>query len=658
MTFPLEPGLCTLPEVIANCPIACNTKQACFTPTKEPKAYWTWDRIPRIDPDPTSNGTVCLSDTLDPASVIAACRSWRQHSPWISSVVGEAVEARWDDGIWYPATIAEVLKNGQYTIRWDYDGTLYSVTHDNLRVGGYFPGKEWLEDLTDSDGTRLNISSCDDLEKAIDAKCAFKAAEVEEFTREVLANGGDYSIAFWMKPTEVSSLHKGHFFPQAHFMSTISPPQHNFAVGKYNTFADGETRINTACFDGYGQWNYFSNNKLSPSSTEGWTFVTFRMRNSSMPKESAAFINALKSSHDHNNFAQCLYNSSSMFQMIEFNYPVLVSPIMMVPKDLPTAHIQAVYYNLAGDMKIRTGPLKAAADSRIVLNKRDYTPLSTLMAAPIAFQTRVYASAACPFTHSKNWLKKQHSEVVNSTCGTPYLCDDAVLSKPELTMSCIGELVTNKSQLGLDPIEFQGVVGFADILYSVSDTDNVFREGSVISTSGFFDSLTQMLSLIFVFFSPQYGLTSVLTINSDMSGPSSAVVDVNLQHYEVLEGILLLNFIGIECLLLLTVLTMSVDIVLDIRRLQSRRRCGQIWEIAAWKISKPTKLGQISKVVADSITVCLVIVSVAIRIWLKVNSSDQIEGIVGGLSSIPWDSSGVSMQEKKRYAVFILHAAG
>ena len=637
-----------MPEVIANCPIACNIKQGCFTPRKPPEAFWTWDRIHRIDPDPSSNGSLCLSDALDPANVVAACRRQGLQTPRISSVIGEAVEAKWDDGVWYPATIAEVLENGEYTIRWDFDGTLYSITHDNLRVGGYFPGKEWLEDLMDSDGVRLNITSCDDLEKAIDVKCSFKAEEVERFTVAVLANGGDYTIAFWMKPTEATSLHEGKFYPQAHFMNTISPPQHNLAVGKYNSYSDGETRINTACFTGYGSVNYFSNNKLSASSIDGWTFVAFRMKNSSMPMKTSASVNALKSSEVSSNFAQCFYNSSSMFQMIEFNYPVLVSPILMVPEYLAFASIQAMYYELVEDLKIRTGPLNSDDDPRILLSKRDYTPRTALMAAPIAFQTRVYPSASCPYTCSKNWLNKLHFAVVNSTCSSPFLCNDDILSRPELTMSCIGESVTDETQLGLDPIEFQGTVGFADILYSACDTDYVLREGSVISTSGFFDSLTQLLSLIFVFFSPQYGLASVFRINSDMSGPSSAVIDINLQHYEVLEGFYLLEYIGMECLLLLTAISMSFDIVLDVRRLKSHIEGGLKWELAAWQMSKPTKLGQIGKVLADSVTVVLVIVSVALRTWIKINSNDQIERIVGGLASIPWESSDISMTEKKR----------
>jgi hypothetical protein len=578
--------------------------------------------------------------------VVAACHRWAQNAPKVSidAVVGEAVEAQWDDKLWYPATITAVLQNGQYTVRWDSDGTLYNTTHGKLRVGAYFLGKEWLENFMESDSKRLNIFSCDELERAIDTKCSFQAEAVEEFTKEVLASGGDYSIAFWMKPTEKSSLNNGRFFSQAHFMNTISPPQQNFAVGKYITYPDGETRINTACFTGNGK--YYSNNKLSQKSADGWTFVTFRRRNSTMPMENAAFSNPIQSSNDRNTYAQCFYNSSSMFQMLEFNYPVLVSPIMLVPTDLPFARIQAMYYNLVGDLKIRTGPLYVA-DTRIPLNKKDYATQSALMAAPIVFQTRVVPSPTCPYTYSRNWLQEQHLKVVNSTCRSPFLCNNDILRRPELTMACTGERITNGTQFGLDPIEFQGLVGYADILYSVTDTDYTFREDSVISTSAFFDSLTQTISLILVFFSPQYGVTSVLTIEGDMSGPISAGVDVNLQHYEILEGYSLLKYIVVECVLLLTVLSMSLDIAMDLRRIKQRSRSGQI--AAAWQISPPTKLGQIGKVLADTITVILVIVSGALRTWLKINSNDQTERIVGGLASIPWDSSDVLMTEKKRY---------
>ena len=306
-----------------------------------------------------------------------------------------------------------------------------------------------------------------------------------------------------------------------------------------------------------------------------------------------------------------------------------------------------MYYNLVGDLRIRNGPVNTA-DPLIQLSKNDYTPRSALMAAPIVFQTRVTPSANCPYSYSRKWLLQQHFEVVNSTCSNPFACSNDILQRPELTMSCTGDLVTNGTEFGLDPIEFQGVIGFADILYSITDTDYVFREDSVTSTSSFFDSLTQAISLILVFFSPQYGVTSVLTFSADLSGPNPANIAVDLQHYEILEGSSLVKFIVIECLLLVTVISMSIDIVFDLRRLWSQMRGRSVPIVAAWQISPPTLLGQIGKVLADAVTILLVIVSGALRTWLKIDSNAQTERIVGGLASIPWHSSAVLMTDKKR----------
>lgn len=45
---------------------------------------------------------------------------------------------------------------------------------------------------------------------------------------------------------------------------------------------------------------------------------------------------------------------------------------------------------------------------------------------------------------------------------------------------------------------------------------------------------------------PQFGVTSVLTVNADLSGPTPAVVSTDLSHYEVVEGKALRNFVLVE----------------------------------------------------------------------------------------------------------------
>jgi hypothetical protein len=329
---------------------------------------------------------------------------------------------------------------------------------------------------------------------------------------------------------------------------------------------------------------------------------------------------------------------------------MLMSPIMMVPSALPLPRIQEMYYNLVGDLKVRSGPLKAQ-DPHIRLSKNDYAPRSALIAAPIVFQTRLYPSADCPHSYSREWLQAQHQQVASSTCGSPFSCSADVLSRPEFTMSCKGGFVEGRTQFGLESIEFQGSVGFADLLFSITDNDFIFRDGGMMATSNFFDSLTQTVSLILVFYSPQYGVTSVLTVDADLSGPTPAVVAVSLKHYEILEGVELTTFVAVECVLLVTVLSMAYDIARELRRMWIQYRRGESItdEVGAvWQLSPPTRAGLIGKLAADVVTVVLVIVSGALRTSLKINSARETQRIVGGLTSIPWDSSDLPMSKKKR----------
>jgi hypothetical protein len=654
-------GLCTIPEAMENCPIACNIKQECFSNNSDALAFWTWDSIQLIKPDPrVGNGTLCLSSDLDPATVVAQCRKWVENTTIMNAsrtkvrgVVGESVEVRWDDLRWWPATIEQIASQDLFTVRWDADGQLYNATYDNIRVGYNFPEKEWLEDISESVGTRFNITSCNDLELAIDKSCSFNSEQVESFTRAVISNGGDHTIAFWVKPIE-KSLTNGQFIPQAHFTSTISPPQQNYGVGKYSTHLSGEVRMNSACFnninpDGYTRGHYYENSRLSAASHDSWTLVTFRYRNSSSVFELSAYVNGIETSKSTDSFPFCFYNSSSMFQMIEFNYPMLVSPIMLIPSALPLARIQQIYYSLVHDLEYRTGPIQAT-DPKINLLKKKFSPRSVLMTAPVVFQTRALPSTQCPYSYSRSWILEQYAQVINSTCRDPFVCSNDVLNRPELTVSCTGDYITNGTEFGLDPMEFQNSVGFADFLYSITDADYTYRVGSVIPTSDFFDSTTQSISLILVFFSPQYGMTSVLTIFADLSGPNPVNMDISLQHYEIVEGPSLLRYIVIQALLLAIVLSLCIDVAFEFNAFYVQQIEGNNSKNveAAWMIGSPLIIGSLGKCVADFSMIVLVIVAGGFSTWLKINSNETTNRIVGGLASIPWQSSDLPMLDKKR----------
>ena len=594
------PGLCALPAGLNDCPIACQTRQECFNNKLPPKVFWTWDRI-RLIGAKAPNGTVCIASSFDARKVVADCRQW---------VASGGLERDW------------------------------------------LGKREWLEGLASADAARINVTSCDMLQTAIDTDCAFSAEAVEDFTEATIAGGGDYTVAFWMKPVGNESLDNGRFFPQAHFMASLSPPQHNFMVGKTTMNSNGESRVYTACFSGTG--TFFEYTELKAVSADDWVFVAFTRDNTS-----AQTLNSLVTNLVQNQmigeFRQCFYNSSAMFSSIEFNYPMLVSPIMLVPEILPLASLQQTYYSLASDLEVRYGPTKPlniesiqfGQYEHIPIQKQNYLPRMTLVATPIVFQQRVLPTLSCPSPFSGDWIREQHAKVVNTTCAPPYQCPADVIQRPELTISCAGPLDTNGTYFGLDVATFDGQTGFAELLFSLTDYDQLYREGVLMPTTSFFDSLTTTVQLLLVFFTPQYGITSVLTISATLGGPDPIDVTVDVEHFEIVEGVLLLAYIVILTFIFAALVAQITYVRRDLLKFWSEYKTRHSERIHSQQ--KGQSLFSRGVVLCIDITsLVLVPIAVAKLTVIKLGSASLSRSIVGGLSAIPWDSSEVPMTLKKQ----------
>ena len=90
-------------------------------------------------------------------------------------------------------------------------------------------------------GNLVNVTDCEELAASIDTSCSFDSEPVRNFTRDVVANGGDYTIGFWVRPLDANSImdEKGTFVPHVDFMNSVSPPQLRFSTGVWNNWKDG-----------------------------------------------------------------------------------------------------------------------------------------------------------------------------------------------------------------------------------------------------------------------------------------------------------------------------------------------------------------------------------------------------------------------------------
>ena len=331
----------------------------------------------------------------------------------------------------------------------DKDGKLSRQEYEAGDMAGSwmnYPGEEkhWLAQHPDVEqwfissqlrtrSRRLNMTNCDELEAAIDEECTYNGTQVTEFTKAMKKNGGDFTISFWVKPTGANSLvsdlsQKPMFVPQVlcmpvqlygcmhvplcvcltnqlttnhnstqiWFYGKTTPPQAQVGFGLWHTNPNGEVRVDSKCGRGI-MWPY-ENVPLSDSaSTSEWTFISVVRKNSTSNTYLQTATNLLKFS-EAGELAPgglCLFDPESMINALEMNYPMLISPIMLIPEAIPFANVQQAYLQGRTKMVSRQGPRLSARvakeETAIVVKKQDFASRTVLIAPPIIFQVCVSA---------------------------------------------------------------------------------------------------------------------------------------------------------------------------------------------------------------------------------------------------------------------------
>ncbi|KAJ1475190.1 hypothetical protein T484DRAFT_1829420 [Baffinella frigidus] len=342
----------------------------------------------------------------------------------------------------------------------------------------------------------------------------------------------------WVRPTGTGSLHptSKRFFPGIHYYGTLSPPQPQVSWGK-SLNPNGEVRIFTKC--------QFSGQDVP----RGTRVVTSGAQN-----------------YEEGTMPMCYYDEMSFFNAIEINQPMLISPIMLIPEALPFSTVQELYYANHKEMSVRWGPQvtkqeremnskiqEREMNSKIqeekdvfsprwsienIVEKDDFSPRSTLLSAPIIFQTRRNPSNECPFNFSTEFLSTSHDKVVEDVCASPFECEPEIMTNPEKTLACPGNESATWAKFSLDALEFGTETGYGDILYSITedrgrnrlkgiliaDSPFLFRDGRITGTDSFIDSMSSTVKLFLVFFTPRAGITSLMTVTADFMGDFEATV--------------------------------------------------------------------------------------------------------------------------------------
>ena len=257
-----KPVVCDYNEAAQNCAASCQSQQECFRgiPPEE-KIYFAWDRIRLVVPAHV-NGSLCLGQDLKKNDIVQECKTW------MASMSPGTLKDR------FPS---ESIRMGPGVSDDDTkrDRDLYHWLRMNYpKFGSY--------NLMAALGPHVNITDCEQLEKAIDGSCSFDTKPVQDFTNEMKTSDG-WSIGFWVKPTGFKSLDgNGKFVPGLSLLHSISPPEPLFGMGKFSgdtTYAGLYTGSNwpyTESEPWEEDWAYDATAKTPTSAGGGFSSVLIK----------------------------------------------------------------------------------------------------------------------------------------------------------------------------------------------------------------------------------------------------------------------------------------------------------------------------------------------------------------------------------------------
>jgi len=493
----------------------------------------------------------------------------------------------------------------------------------------------WLNNFRDGLGRQFDFyraDICDALKSAQNEHCTFDVSKVQDFTAASVANGGDFSLSFWYKPTDREQGDT--YIPSIKFYSSLFPPELNLEVGGFSSNPRGEVRVHTSCYDPATNSAYESVQTSATAIDGEWTFFSYVRRNARVSNGNTTIelsntvVQNIGVTRQISDQQLCLFDSSALFNAIVVNKPVLMSPISLYPVALLPHQVQDRYYDSADDMRVRRGPV-APFRLPVSVSTKQYDHRSALVAPPMVFQARQNRSR-CEFAYSNEWVDAQQHIAEQELCSGVYECDGAV--EP---ISCSGE-PENATYFGLNRVRFGSEEGYAEFLFTISEYDFVFREGQLQETSRFADAHTSHLSVHLIFFSPNTGVVSYAIVNSDILRAEGVQTKFDFYSFNILDGQVLVSYAVLEVLT-----TFFLVVVLGYFTMSRLRR---IHRDTAWAEMTAT---QVAGLVGDVLQIVLVPITIGIRMKEKFNSNETVRSVVESWRTIQWHNDSIPLKVKK-----------
>jgi len=493
----------------------------------------------------------------------------------------------------------------------------------------------WMINLEEALGLQFDFygaDTCGALQEAAEASCAFDARKVQDWTAASNSNGGDFTIAFWYKPSDRALGDS--FTPSIKFFSSLFPPEVSLELGDYSSNPGGELRLHTSCSDSTSG-SSFEMIRTGKTALDGsWTFFSFVRRNVSVSAGNVSLgrMNTVLRNMGVDRRASdtvfCLHNPSALFNAIVVNKATYLSAISLYPVALSPHQLQDLYYESGVAVSARRGPVLPLRQE-IPVEVRQYEHRSALVAPPMLFQVRSNTST-CAFSYSNEWVGAQMRAAERDLCAGDFDCGEEALEP----IACSGD-PSDSSYFGLNRVRFGEREGYAEFLATLAEYDALWRDGELQSSARFVDRHTSELSAHLVFFSPTTGILTYLVMSVDLSRPEGVKTVYNMFTFNILDGTSLVSYTLFESVVTVVLIFVLGPMTARKIYLKYRRKSG------VDSVTDHVAL------VGDLLQVVFVPITIAVRLSEKINSNARVKYIVDSWQSIEWHDEAVPLVEKK-----------
>eukprot|EP00746_Dinoflagellata_sp_MGD_P018519 gnl/MRDRNA2_/MRDRNA2_14293_c0_seq1.p1 gnl/MRDRNA2_/MRDRNA2_14293_c0~~gnl/MRDRNA2_/MRDRNA2_14293_c0_seq1.p1 ORF type:complete len:1101 (-),score=208.54 gnl/MRDRNA2_/MRDRNA2_14293_c0_seq1:43-3345(-) len=453
----------------------------------------------------------------------------------------------------------------------------------------------------------VNVTDCEELERAIDPTCSFDVqndwtGEWNEMDKDTIG----FTISFWIKLPEKKQ-------PEIQFLSGVALPESPvvFTGGRVQACPLDQSRT---C-ENVMNTHEFEENE--------WTFMSYWYG----PDEKGnlahtIMVNSRAWKENTNAPLWGIANSGLFLEAISIGQETLISPIEFRVGTPTAGQAQKMYYENVQKIAQRRGPLVSdhvSLYSTVGYSQKKFSNVGFLVAPPLLLQSKSKKTKMCESPFGAQVAEDVWMRAKAIRCAPPNECSDEMISSQLSYLPCTGE-EGEESLFGRTGVVLNEERVFSEFLMTIAESPILVRGGTQFQTETFFDQQTRQISVVMVFFSQDYGIASLVTV--DVSAGTKISAEDSVSHLQVLTDTRLQDFNVYAILCLVFSTFVGIDGLLNLKR------------------------GNVSLAVQEIFTFLLIS---AYLIWslLFVNGLNEVvEGIVVDTTTVPWTSTTESLKSK------------